>query len=51
MYTGTVPNRNSPPAVRPRVSYRDGGKFKTRTLINFTGWPAEQVEGLRNNLI
>jgi len=47
MYIETVPNRDSPPAVLLRESYRDGGKIKKRTLLNLTGWPAEQVEGLR----
>ncbi len=47
MYIETVPNRNSPPAVLLRESYRDGGKIKKRTLLNLSAWPAEQVEGLR----
>ena len=47
MYIETVPNRNSPPAVLLRESYRDGGKIKKRTLLNLSSWPAEQVEGLR----
>src|SRR3974377_1157703 len=47
MYIETVPNRNSPPAVLLRESYREGGKIKKRTLLNLTGWPPEQVEGFR----
>ena len=47
MYIETVPNRNSPPAVLLRESYRDGDKIKKRTLLNLSAWPAEQVEGLR----
>ncbi len=47
MYIETVPNRNSPPAVLLRESYRDGGKIKKRTLLNLSNWPAEQLEGLR----
>jgi len=47
MYIETVLNRNSPPAVLLRESYRDGGKIKKRTLLNLSAWPAEQVEGLR----
>ena len=47
MYIETVPNRNSPPAVLLRETYRDGGKIKKRTLLNLTAWPAEHVEGLR----
>ncbi len=47
MYIEAVPNRNSPPAVLLRETYREGGKIKKRTLLNLTGWPAEQIEGLR----
>ncbi len=47
MYIEAVHNRNSPPAVLLRESYRDGGKIKKRTLLNLTAWPVEQVEGLR----
>jgi hypothetical protein len=31
MYIEAVPNRNSPPAVLLRESYRVGGKIKKRT--------------------
>ncbi len=31
-YVATVPNRNSPPAIRFRESYRENGKVNTRTL-------------------
>src|SRR5271166_2873658 len=47
MYIEAIPNRNSPPAVLLRETYREGGKIKKRTLLNLTSWPAEQVEGLR----
>jgi hypothetical protein len=47
MYIEAVPNRNSPPAVLLRETYREDGKIKKRTLLNLTSWPAEQVEGLR----
>lgn len=50
MYIETVPNRNSPPAILLRESYRDGGKIKKRTLANLTDWPTEIVEGLRTLL-
>ena len=39
MYIESVPNRNSPPAVLLRESYRDAGKVKKRTLANLTKWP------------
>lgn len=47
MYIESVPNRNSPPAILLRESYRDDGKVKKRTLANLTDWPTELVEGLR----
>ena len=47
MYIEAVPNRNSPPAILLRESYRDGGKIKKRTLLNLSDWPTELVEGLR----
>ena len=47
MYIEAVPNRNSPPAVLLRETYREDGKIKKRTLLNLTSWPVEQVEGLR----
>lgn len=50
MYVTKVPNRSSPPAVLLRESYRDGGKVKTRTLANLTGWPDAKVEALRRVL-
>jgi hypothetical protein len=47
MYVATVPNRDSPPAILLRESYRDGDKVKTRTLANLTDWPRPKVEALR----
>jgi Transposase DDE domain len=47
MYVATVPNRGSPPAILLRESYRDGGKVKTRTLKNLSGWPAARIDLLR----
>ena len=47
MYIESVPNRNSPPAVLLRESYRDAGKVKKRTLANLSKWPPALVEGLR----
>ncbi len=47
MYIETVPNRNSPPCILLRESYREGGKVKKRTIANLTKWPAELVENLR----
>ena len=50
MYVETVPNRNSPPAVLLRESYRDGKAVRKRTLLNLSDWPAEHIEGLRGVL-
>lgn len=47
MYVAVVPNRNSPPAILLRESYREGGRVKNRTLANLSDWPAERIEALR----
>ncbi len=47
MYIERVPNRDSPPAVLLRESYREGGKVRKRTLLNLSHWPPELVEGFR----
>jgi transposase len=47
MYIDVVPNRNSPPAILLRESYRVDGKVKKRTLLNLTDWPPDLVEGFR----
>src|SRR5262249_43655142 len=50
MYITTVPNRNSPPAILLRESFRDGDKVRTRTLANLTSWAPERIEALRRPL-
>ncbi len=50
MYVERIPNRNSPPAILLRESYRDGDKFKRRTLANLSDWPAAKIEALRRVL-
>jgi transposase len=50
MYIEAVPNRNSPPAILLRESYRAGGKVRKRTLCNLSGWSPAHVEGLRGVL-
>src|SRR5215469_12675912 len=47
MYIEAVPNRNSPPAILLRESFREGGKVKKRTLLNLSGWPPARIAGLR----
>jgi transposase len=50
MYIATVPNRNSPPAILLRESFRQNGKVKNRTLANLSHWPAARIEALRRLL-
>src|SRR6516162_554088 len=50
MYITRVPNRDSPPAVLLRESYRDGGKVKNRTVANLSSWPEAKVEALARAL-
>jgi hypothetical protein len=50
MYVTRVPNRNSPPAVLLRESYREGGKVKNRTVANLSSWPEAKVEALARAL-
>ena len=47
MYVERVPNRNSPPAVLLRESYREHGKVKKRTLANLSKLPSHVVDSLR----
>jgi len=50
MYITKVPNRNSPPAVLLRESYREDGKVRSRTLANLSKLPEHAVEVLRRTL-
>jgi transposase len=50
MYVERIPNRNSPPAILLRVSYRDGDKIKKRTVANLSDWPEGKIEALRRVL-
>ena len=50
MYIESVPNRNSPPAILLRESYRESGKVRKRTLCNLSDWPVAHIEGLRGVL-
>ncbi len=50
MYVERVPNRNSPPAILLRESYRDDGKVKKRTIANLSHWPDGKIETLRRVL-
>jgi transposase len=50
MYVATVPNRDSPPAILLRESYRADGKVKSRTLANLSEWPKPKIDALRRVL-
>ena len=50
MYIAKVPNRNSPPAILIRESYREGGKPKKRTVANISKWKPTRIEALRQLL-
>jgi transposase len=50
MYIEAVPNRNSPPAILLRESYRENGKVRKRTLCNLSDWSSAHIEGLRGVL-
>ena len=50
MYIEAVPNRNSPPAILLRESYRHEGKVRKRTLCNLAAWSPAHIEGLRGVL-
>jgi hypothetical protein len=50
MFIEAVPNRNSPPAILLRESYREDGQVRKRTLCNLSAWPKDKIEGLRGVL-
>jgi len=46
MHIHTIPNRNSPPAILLRESFRENGKTKKKTIANISSWPADKIEAL-----
>ena len=50
MYVTAIPNRNSPPAILLRESYREAGKVKTRTIANISHLRPAQIDALRGAL-
>ena len=50
MHIDIVPNRNSPPAVLLRESYREGTHVRKRTLANLSALSAAQVDAIRRTL-
>jgi hypothetical protein len=47
MYIEKVPNRNSPPAVLLRESYREGNIVRKRTLANLSKLPDTVIDNLK----
>lgn len=47
MYIESVPNRDSPPAVLLRESFREDGKVRKRTLANLSCLSTEVIQGLK----
>jgi len=47
MYVALVPNRNSPPAILLRESFRENGKVHNRTIANLSHWPQAKIDALR----
>lgn len=50
MFIDVVPNRQSPPAVLLRESWREGARTRKRTLANLSAWPEAKVNLLRRVL-
>ena len=50
MYIERVPNRNSPPAVLLRKSWREDGKTKKKTLANLSHLPEHLIEIMKRAL-
>ena len=47
MYIEFIPNRDSPPAVLLRESWREDGRVRKRTLANLSCLSADVIEGLK----
>ncbi len=47
MHIHIVPNRDSPPTVLLRESYREGTKVRKRTLANLSSLPGSQIAAIR----
>ena len=50
MYIERIPNRNSPPAILVRESWREEGQVRKRTLANLSKLPEEAIEAVRRTL-
>jgi transposase len=47
MYIERVPNRNSPPAILLRESYREGNQVKKRTIANLSKLPDDVIDNMK----
>ena len=47
VFVERIPNRNSPPAILIRESWRENGKIKRRTLANLSKLPPHTIESIR----
>ena len=50
MYIEIIKNRESPPAILLRESYRENGVVKKRTVANLTKWPEKRIEDMKASL-
>ena len=50
MYVEAVPNRDSPPAILLRESWREGGRTLKKTIANLSDWPKHKIDALRRVL-
>lgn len=50
MYVETVPNRNSPPAILVRRSWRENGRVRKETLANLSKLPPETIAVIQRSL-
>jgi hypothetical protein len=50
MHIDVVPNRNSPPAILLRETFREGAKVRKRTLANLSSLSLDQIDLIRRSL-
>jgi len=50
MYIEKIPNRNSPPAILLRESWREGKRIRKRTIANLSQLPGHVIETLQRAL-
>lgn len=50
MYITVIRKKHYTPVILLREGYREGGKVKTRTILNLTNWPVQVREALQQAL-